>query len=107
MRLRPHRRNVVVWSQSASSAGRFCAPPFMRTRRIRRWIRTAALLTIIGLMPLARAVRGPWRTVLAGVVLTADRVTKKDRPGGLDFPPRLWFPVTAPLAPATRQAARG
>ena len=37
MRLRAHRRNMVVWSQSASSIGRYGAPPFTRTRRIRRW----------------------------------------------------------------------
>jgi hypothetical protein len=106
MRLRPHRRNLVVWSQSASSAGRFGAPPFMRTRRIRRWIRTAALLTIIGLMPLARAVRGRWRPLLAGVVLTAVGVTNRDGPGGLVLLPGLWFLLTAPLVPATRKADR-
>ena len=33
-------------------------PPFTRRRRIRRWIRTGALLTVVGLMPLARAWRG-------------------------------------------------
>jgi hypothetical protein len=106
MRLRPHRRNLVVWSQSASSAGRFGAPSFMRTRRIRRWIRTVALLTIIGLMPLARAVRGRWRTVLAGGVLTAVGVTMRDGPGGLVLLPGLWFLLTAPLVPATRKADR-
>ena len=106
MRLRPHRRNLVVWSQSASSAGRFGAAPFMRTRQIRRWIRTAALLTIIGLMPLARAVRGRWRTVLAGVVLTAVGVTNRDGPGGLVLLPGLWFLLTGPLVPALRKADR-
>ena len=49
MRLRAHRRNLVLWSQSASSIGRYGAPPFTRTRRIRRWIRTGALLTVVGL----------------------------------------------------------
>jgi hypothetical protein len=106
MRLRPHRRNLVVWSQSASSADRFGVPSFMRTRRIRRWIRTAALLAIIGLMPLARAVRGRWRTVLAGGVLTAVGVTMRDGPGGLVLLPGLWFLLTAPLVPATRKADR-
>ena len=60
MRLRSHRRNLVVWSQSASSVDRSGAPPFIRTRRIRKWIRTGALLTIVGLMPLARAGRARW-----------------------------------------------
>ena len=47
MRLRAHRRNMVLWSQSASSIGRYSAPPFARTRRIRRWIRTGALLAVV------------------------------------------------------------
>jgi hypothetical protein len=66
MRLRSHRRNLVVWSQSAGSVGRYSAPPFTRTSRFRRWTRTGALLTIVGLMPLARAVRARWRPLLAG-----------------------------------------
>ena len=47
-------------------AGRYGAPPFTRRRRIRRWIRTGALLTVVGLRPLARAVRARWRPLLAG-----------------------------------------
>ena len=70
MRLRAHRRNLVLWSQSASSIGRYVAPPFTRTRRIRRWIRIGALLTVVGLRPLARAGRARWRLLLAGGVLT-------------------------------------
>jgi hypothetical protein len=70
MRLRSHRRSLVVWSQSASSLGGSGSPPFTRTRRIRRWIRTGALLTVVGLMPLARAGRTRWRLLLAGGVLT-------------------------------------
>jgi hypothetical protein len=70
MRLRSHRRNLVVWSQSASSVGRSGAAPFTRTRRIRRWIRTGALLTIVGLMSLARAGRVRWWLLLAVGVLT-------------------------------------
>ena len=70
MRQRSHRRNLVVWSQSASSVSRHGAPPFTRRRQIRRWIRTGALLTVVGLMPLARAGRARWRLLLAGGVLT-------------------------------------
>ena len=29
MRLRAHRRNLVLWSQSASSIGRYGAPPLV------------------------------------------------------------------------------
>ena len=70
MRLRAHRRNLVLWSQSASSIGRCGAPPLTRTRRIRRWIRVGALLTVVSLMPLARAARARWRLLLTGGLLT-------------------------------------
>jgi hypothetical protein len=73
MRQRAHRRNPVVWSSSVSPAGRFGAPRLTRPPHaglIRRRIRTGALLTIIGLIRLARAVRPRWRPLLAGGVLT-------------------------------------
>ena len=57
MRRRAHHRNLVVWSPSAGSAFWDGAPRLTRTRRIRRWIRTGALLMVIGLMRLARAAR--------------------------------------------------
>ena len=58
MRLPSHRRNLVVRSQSVGSVGRYCAPPFTRTRRIHRWIRTGVLL-LPGLMFLAFALLVP------------------------------------------------
>ena len=63
MTLRPHR-NLVVWSQPVGPAGRYGALRLTRparTRRIRRCIRTGALLLVVGLMRLARAVRTSWR----------------------------------------------
>src|SRR2546429_1839777 len=101
MRQRTHRRNLVVWRQSAGSVGRYGAPPFTRRRRIRRWIRTGALLTVVGLMPLARAVRARWRPLLAGGVLTAVGVMLLDRPGGVGLLPRLWLFLSAPPLPRT------
>ena len=95
MRLRSHRRNLVLWSQSASSIGRCGAPPFTRTRRIRRWIRTGALLTVVGLMPLARAVRARWRLLLAGGVLTVVDVMLERRPGRRNSP----VPGVCPVRP--------
>lgn len=63
MTLRQHR-NLVVWSQSVGPADRSGAlrlTRLTRTRRIRRCIRTGALLVVIGLMRLARTVRARWR----------------------------------------------
>lgn len=106
MRLRPHRRNVVVWSQSASSVGRYGGLRLARTRRIRRRIRIGALLVVLSLTRLAGPVRGRWRPALAGGVLTAVGVTMRDGPGGLVLLPGLWFLLTAPLVPATSKADR-
>jgi hypothetical protein len=76
MRLRSHRRNLVVWNSSAGPTDRCGATRFRRvarTRRIHRWIRTGALLAVIGLMRLPCAVRTHWRPMLllAGGMLTA------------------------------------
>jgi hypothetical protein len=53
------RQNLVVWKSPARPVGRYAAPRFTRPARRRRfrWIRTGALLAVIGLMRLARAVR--------------------------------------------------
>ena len=106
MRQRLHRRNLVVWSQPASSVGRYGAPPFTRSTRIRRWIRTGALLTVVGLMPLARAVRARWRPLLAGGLLTVVGVMWLDGTGGMVLLPGLWLLLSAPLIPASRKADR-
>jgi hypothetical protein len=102
MRLRAHRRNLVLWSQSASSIGRYGAPPLTRTRRIRRWIRTGALLTVVGLMPLARAGRARRRLLLAGGVLTVVGVMLRGGLGGVI----LLFLASAPFVLARPKADR-
>ncbi len=110
MRLRSHRRNLVVFSQSADPAGRYGAPRFMgpaRTGRIRRFLRTGVLLTVIGLMPLALAVRARWRPVLAGVVLTVVGVMYRDDPVGVVLLPGLLFLFSTPLIPASPKMDRG
>ena len=63
MTLRPHR-NLVVWSQSVGPTERYGALRLTRparTRWIPRFIRTGALLVVIGLMRLARMVRTRWQ----------------------------------------------
>jgi hypothetical protein len=83
MRRRSHRRNLVVWNSSAELVGRNAAPRFRRfapTGQIHRWIRTGALLAVIGLMRLPRVMRTRWRPMLllaggllavAGIVLSS------------------------------------
>ena len=108
MILRPHRRNQVVWSQSAEPVGRYGPPRFpapSRTRRIRRFLRTGVLLAILGLMPLASAVRARWRMVLPGVVLTVVGVMYRGDPVGVVLLPGLLLLVSAPLVPASPRAA--
>lgn len=80
MRRRSHQRNLVVWS---SPSGRYGATGFRRlarTRRSHQWIRTGALLAVMGLMRLPRVVRTRWRSLLllaggipmaAGIVLSS------------------------------------
>jgi len=96
MRLRSHRRRLVVWSQS----GRYGAPRLARltrARRIRGRIRLGALLVVVGSIRLARAVRPRWRPLLAGGVLTAAGVMLRHGPGGMVLLPGLMCLMSAPL----------
>ena len=109
MRLRPHRRNVMAWSLSGGPAGRYGAPRSTRparTGRIRRCIRTGALLVVIGLMRVARAVRTRWWPLLAGVVLTAVSVILRSGVGSLLFFPGVFFLLSALLSPADPKARK-
>jgi hypothetical protein len=104
MGLRPHQRNLVVWRQSAGSAAGQVGPRLVRAPRMRRCIRIGVLLTLLGLVSLARGVRPRWRPVLAGVVLTTAGVILRAGPGSVVMLPGLMFLVIAPLLPG-RQAA--
>jgi hypothetical protein len=109
MILRPHRRNLVVWNQSAGPVGRHDPPRSTapsRTRRIRRFLRTGVLLTILGLMPLATGVRARWRMVLPGVVLTVVGVMYRSDPAGVVLLPGLLLLFSAPLVPARADRTR-
>jgi hypothetical protein len=78
MRIRPRRRNLVVWGSSAVPAGRSRAPARpraarpARASRIRWWLRIGALLVIIGILRLGRTARARWEplSLLAGTLLT-------------------------------------
>jgi hypothetical protein len=97
MRLRSHRRNLVIWSSSVDPADRG-APQYKRlarTGRIRGWIRIGALLTVI-------AVRPRWRPLLAGAVLTVIGVMLRSGAGGLVLIPGLllfWYALLIPANP--------
>lgn len=106
MTLRPHRRNLVVWNQSVGSAGRFGAAPSTRTRRIRRRIRAVALLAVVGLMRVARAVGSRWRPLLAGGVLTAGGAILHGSAGAAAVLIGVMFLVSAPLMPPSPEANR-
>ena len=109
MRLRAHRRNLAMWSPSVDPADRPDAlglTRLARTRRIRRCVRIGALLTVIGLMRLARGVRSRWRPLLAGSVLTVAGVMLREGAWGVILVAGLWFFVYALLTPATSDADR-
>ena len=106
MTLRPQRRrNLVVWSQSGGTDPASRATRPARTRRIRRWIRIGMLLTLLGLSPLARAVRARWKLLLAGTGLTvAGVILRGSGPGSAMLLPGLMLLMAAPLLPGTGHA---
>ena len=106
MTLRPHRRNLVLWSQSAGLAGGYGARPFRRTRRTRLWIRRGALLTLIGVLALARGVRARWQIILTGVVLTVAGSLLRGGPSAVFLLPGLMLLMSAPLLPGRSPADR-
>jgi hypothetical protein len=105
MRLRPHRRNLVVWSSTAGPADPVFTPP-ARSRRIHRWIRIGGLLAVLGMIRLASAVRPRWRPLLTGVVLTVVGVVLRSGAGGIALLPGLMSLVYALLIPPSPEADR-
>jgi hypothetical protein len=109
MRLRAGRRNLVTGKLSVQPVGRDEALGLTRparTRRIRRCVRTGALLTVIGLMRLARGLRYRWRPLLAGAALTVFGVTLRDSAWGLILAAGPLFFVYPLLVPASSNADR-
>lgn len=104
---RRHRRHLMTQSPPADLAGRHGPLQYTRlarTGRIHRVIRISTLLTIIGLMHLARAVRPRWRSLLAGGVLTAVGLMQRGGVAGLILIPGLLFLWNALLIPASPHA---
>ena len=103
MRLRARRRSLV-WRPSGGPVGWHGAPGLARPARtgtIRRFIRISALLTMIGLMRLARGVRPRWQPLLAGTVLAVAGFMSCSGAWGALFPAGFWFYVYALLIPSS------
>jgi hypothetical protein len=107
MSLRPHRRNLAVWSQSVGPVGR-CGTRTVtraaRTRRVRRGFRTGAQLAVIGLIRLARAVRTYWRPLLAGGALTVGGFMQRSAGNVVFLPGVLLFLLLVLLTPSSSEA---
>jgi hypothetical protein len=74
MRMRPHRRILIVGSPRAIAPGNYAGLARARpgwVRRARRRLRIGALLTVIGVLRFARAMQSRWEPLclLAGVLL--------------------------------------
>jgi hypothetical protein len=72
MRLRARRRTLVIWSHSADPVGWYRSPSRMqvrRSRRFRRGMRLAVLLTLMGVMSIVRRRPRRWGSMLTGTVL--------------------------------------
>jgi hypothetical protein len=105
MGLRPYRRNLAMWNLHVGPVGRYglTRPPL--SKRIRRRVHIGVLLTIIGLMRIARAVRADWRP-LAGAVLTVVGVVFRSGAAGVLLMPGLLLLVVTLLSPASPRATR-
>ena len=64
------------------------------------------LLTVLGLLPLDRAMRARWRPLLAGAALTAAGVIMRGSTASVLLLPGLLLLLTAPLIPGTPGADR-
>jgi hypothetical protein len=80
MRMRLHRRSLMIWTPPGGRTDRYGVPAFTRLARprpIRRWFRTGALLAVFGITRLARTMRTRWASIslVAGALLVIIGVT--------------------------------
>jgi hypothetical protein len=109
MRRRARRRHLVLWSQSVGPADWYGSPRLAgatRGGRMRRCIRLGALLTVFGLMRLARGERARLRPLLAGVVLIVVGVMLRSGTWGALLLVGFWFLLYALLIPDRPDAER-
>jgi hypothetical protein len=109
MSLPPHRRTVVVWSSSSGRTARHRVQEIARSTRpgrIRWWLRTGALLMIIGVMRLARtAAKYPRPALsLAGTVITVIGISLRSEPVLISGFAVLMLAMFMPSDPASASA---
>ena len=105
MRRRVHRRNLTVWSSSDRAGASWLTRP-TRNRPVRRFIRTSALFTVLGLMRFAGGAWPRGRLALAGGLLTVVGIVLRSQPAGVVLLPGLLLIFFAPLIPAVPKADR-
>jgi hypothetical protein len=109
MKLRADWRSLMTSRLSVDPVGRYEPPRFTRlacTTRIRRCVRTSALLMVIGLMGFARGVRSRWRPLLAVTLLTVFGLMLRNSVWSLILAAGLLFFVYPLLIPANSGADR-
>jgi hypothetical protein len=102
--MRSRRRTVVAWSHPSGVPALGLPPRLTRARRVGRLLRIGALLTIIRLTPLARAVADRWRILLPGTALTVTGVMLRGSTASCVLLPGLVLLFYAPLVPARSRA---
>jgi hypothetical protein len=105
MRQRVRRQNLAAWSSSERAGSSWLTRP-TRNRRVRRFVRTSALLTVLGLKRFAGGAWPRGRLVLAGGLLTVVGIALRSQPAGVVLLPGLLLIFSAPLIPAVPKADR-
>ncbi len=101
MRLRARRGTLVIWSKSAHPAdwyGSHNRTQIRRSRRFRRGMRLAVLLTLMGVMRVVRRRPRHWCSMLTGTVLCIAGMKLGDGWSVLIFP-GIWFYVYSIVLP--------
>jgi hypothetical protein len=104
MRLRSRRWKVTASKHAdypIAGYGLLSFPRRARQGRIRWWIRTSAVLTVMGLVRAAR-----WWPLLTGLALTVVGIALRDAPGGVVLLPGLILLMSTLLIPPSPKAER-